>query len=489
MLSLSALDAILTISEVELIDGLLVAILAAPQVTAFFSRYPRLKQALLAEMPEWKSRFKHTLAKAGVPPILEKEFSLYQQSLSLSANLFYPQLPELLKQLHSLQSAFAEAATTLVDNADLAHSSTPGSSLQMLFLQQWRESLTQQVIELHYQLLEQQQEQLLAELQQRMALSGDLDSLFSENDAAAGRLWDMSKSTLHQGNHKLLLEYGEVLQQQPELQQLAQQLGRSHSAKAVPKDDAQAEMYRVLIREPAAVPEQVNGIQQSDDILRLLPSELAVLGIEALEYEFYRRLLERNLLTYRLQGDGWREKTLMRQVVHQQQGQQPRGPFVVCVDTSGSMGGFNESCAKAFCLALLRIALADNRRCYVMLFASEVVQYELTGPQGLEQAIRFLGQHFHGGTDLTACLAQTLTKMREAAWQDADAVVISDFIAQHLPEPVVKQVKQQQQALHQRFHAVAMSNYGKPGVMHIFDHIWRFDTGLKSRLLRRWRRT
>ena len=40
----------------------------------------------------------------------------------------------------------------------------------------------------------------------------------------------------------------------------------------------------------------------------------------------------------------------------------------------------------------------------------------------------------------------------------------------------------------QRFHAVAMSSYGKPGIMRIFDHIWRFDTGLRSRLLRRWQR-
>ncbi|HHU9814644.1 TPA: hypothetical protein ACULAA_001013, partial [Escherichia coli] len=36
--------------------------------------------------------------------------------------------------------------------------------------------------------------------------------------------------------------------------------------------------------------------------------------------------------------------------------------------------------------------------------------------------------------------------------------------------------------------AVAMSAHGKPGIMRIFDHIWRFDTGMRSRLLRRWRR-
>ena len=76
--------------------------------------------------------------------------------------------------------------------------------------------------------------------------------------------------------------------------------------------------------------------------------------------------------------------------------------------------------------------------------------------------------------------------MEGALWQDADAVVVSDFIAQRLPDEIVGVVKQRQQQ--QRFHAVAMSAHGKPGILRIFDHIWRFDTGMKSRLLRRWRR-
>lgn len=57
------------------------------------------------------------------------------------------------------------------------------------------------------------------------------------------------------------------------------------------------------VREPATVPEQVDGLQQSDDILRLLPPELATLGITELEFEFYRKLVEKQLLTYRLHGD------------------------------------------------------------------------------------------------------------------------------------------------------------------------------------------
>lgn len=66
------------------------------------------------------------------------------------------------------------------------------------------------------------------------------------------------------------------------------------------------------------------------------------------------------MLTYRLHGESWREKVIERPVVHKDYDEQPRGPFIVCVDTSGSMGGFNEQCAKAFCLALMRIALAET---------------------------------------------------------------------------------------------------------------------------------
>ncbi len=77
--------------------------------------------------------------------------------------------------------------------------------------------------------------------------------------------------------------------------------------------------------------------------------------------------------------------------------------------------------------------------------------------------------------------------MKEQCWKDADAVVISDFIAQRLPDSLIHQIKNLQQHQQHRFHAVSMSQYGKPGIMRIFDHIWRFDTGLKSRLLRKWR--
>ncbi len=485
MISLETLSSLLSIGETELIEELILVLLASPQLALFFEKFPRMKNVLLRDLPRWKAEVLENLKATPAPEALAKEFAQFQHYQIISTHDFARQLPALMAELDNLQSPFAEQARGLI-----AHTDTQLSPAQhTLFLQRWRLNLTLQTLTLNQDILEQEREKLLAELQQRMAISGQLAPVLADDDeAAAGRLWDMSSSKLQHGDYKLIVQYGDFLNQQPELRKLAEQLGRSREAKSVPSQDAPLEAFRQLVREPDNVPEEVSGLHQSDDVLRLLPPELATLGISELEIEFYRRLVEKRLLTYRLQGDAWHEKVTQRPVAHQQHEDQPRGPFIVCVDTSGSMGGFNERCAKAFCLALLKIALADKRRCYIMLFAHDVVGYELTADDGIAEAIRFLSQRFRGGTDLAACLDAVLQRMEGSLWQEADAVVISDFIAQRLPEALIKNVKLRQHQQQQRFHAVAMSAHGKPGILRIFDHIWRFDTGLKSRLLRRWRR-
>lgn len=483
MLNIETLDIVLSISEGELVEGIIIALLASPTLAVFFEKYPRLKKAVSEDLPRWREQLKNSLKEGTVPESVSREVTCYQHSQTLSTPQLALKLPDILQLLDSVDSPFRQEAKSL-----LAHASALTPAQHTLFLQRWRLSLVLQATTLNQQILDNERDKLLAEIQARMALSGQLDTTLAENDTAAGKLWDMSHGSLHHSDYQLLVDYGDFLTSQPELMALADQLGRSQAAQSVPRENAQTESYRTLVREPSGVPEQVNGLQLGDDILRLLPTELATLGMTELEYEFYRRLVEKQLLSYRLHGDAWREKVIERPVVHQHFAEQPRGPFIVCVDCSGSMGGFNEQCAKAFCLALMRIALADNRRCFIEMFSHEVIRYEVSGNDGLQQAIRFLSQRFHGGTDLANCLRSVIARMAEPDGYDADAVVISDFIAQRLPDDVVSRVKALQQQRQHRFHAVAMSGHGKPGIMRIFDHIWRFDTGLKGRLLRRWKR-
>lgn len=486
MISLDTLSMLLSISQNDLIEEVTIAIMASPKLSFFLKKYPGLKNALTQDLPNWKSAFLQQLKSTPVPDVLEAEFNRFQHFQMLNRHEFSAQLPELLQWLDAQSSSFADKARALVEHIEIGNLS---DAQQTLFLQRWRLSLMLSTMSLNQQLLDDERDKLLAELQHRLAMSGQLAPvLASDGDTAAGRLWDLTRSSLQRDDYQLIVEYGDFLATQPELMKLAEQLGRSREAKTVEAADAPLETFHQQVREPETVPEEVNGLHQSDDLLRLLPPELAIIGISELEFEFYRRLVEKRLLTYRLQGETWRDKATERPVVHLHQDEQPRGPFIVCVDTSGSMGGFNERCAKAFCLALLKVALADNRRCFIMLFAHEVISYELTADDGINQAIRFLSQRFRGGTDLAACLDGVLNALSTALWQDADAVVISDFIAQRLPDELIKRVRNHQSQQLQRFHAIAMSDHGKPAIMRIFNHIWRFDTGLKSRLLRRWRR-
>ena len=150
------------------------------------------------------------------------------------------------------------------------------------------------------------------------------------------------------------------------------------------------------------------------------------------------------------------------------------------------MSGYPEDCAKGFCFALLQIALSENRACVIMLFSTDVVTYELTGPEGLQEALNFLGCSFKGGTDLEPCMHQVMNYMQQERFSNADAVVLSDFIAQRLS------IDTEQQALQikrngNRFNAVSLSRHGKPSLMKIFDHVWRFDTSLSGRMLRKVR--
>ncbi len=487
MLALSTLDLFLSINEGELLDDFILTLLASPQLAVFMEKYPLFKTALLKRMPIIRQRLERVLLETRVSPALATEFYQCQQCQLFSPDEFRTALATTLEQLKRLSSPFYPEAANLAAAATFARA-RPQESFQTLFLQRWRIDLTLRAVTLHHQLLDSERELLLDELAQQLAASGALAPLMVENEAAAGRLWDMTSAQRQRQDYRQLVHYGEFLHRQPELRRLAESLGRSREAHAAAAPEAPQQWIRLRVLEPMVQPEEVSGIHQSDDLLRLLPTELATLGIDELEYEFYRRLLEKRLLTYRLQGEGWRERVVKQSTQGEQRQPQPRGPFIVCVDTSGSMGGFNEQCAKAFCLALMRIALADNRRCFITLFSTGMVSYELSARSGLEQAIRFLGQRFSGGTDLTACIAALADRLDTPEWRDADAVVISDFIAQRLPDELIARIKQHQRRQLQRFHAVALSSLGKPGILKIFDHIWRFDTGLKQRLLRRWRR-
>ena len=197
------------------------------------------------------------------------------------------------------------------------------------------------------------------------------------------------------------------------IQELARKMGRAYIS----------EQRKKQTRIPQASRSEVHGTHRSDDVMRLLPSELLNLEDEALENLFYARLLEKQLQTYELQGT-----TLIPGETTEAQ-RKRTGPVVACLDTSGSMGGTPLLKAKALLLAIANILRQEERSLHVLLFgaADEIREFALEDPQHSAGLLHFLRQGFGGGTNFEAPLARAMQIIEQhPAYEKADVLMISD---------------------------------------------------------------
>ncbi|PPZ57681.1 hypothetical protein, partial [Neisseria gonorrhoeae] len=114
MLTADSLNLILAISEGELVEEIVIALLASPQLAVFFEKFPRLKHALTQDIPRWREQLKTRLKEAHVPPELEEEVIGYQKSQLLSTSHFIVQLPQISELLRRVGSPFADQAQRLI---------------------------------------------------------------------------------------------------------------------------------------------------------------------------------------------------------------------------------------------------------------------------------------------------------------------------------------------------------------------------------------
>jgi uncharacterized protein with von Willebrand factor type A (vWA) domain len=102
-----------------------------------------------------------------------------------------------------------------------------------------------------------------------------------------------------------------------------------------------------------------------------------------------------------------------------------RGPFVLCLDTSGSMAGAPENIAKAVAIAALRQAHASGRACKLLAFGGpdELIERDLGN---LAATLDLMAQAFDGGTDVQTPIERAIECVHQAAWQGADLLIVSD---------------------------------------------------------------
>jgi uncharacterized protein with von Willebrand factor type A (vWA) domain len=323
------------------------------------------------------------------------------------------------------------------------------------------------------------------------------------------RFWDNSEGKLRKTDIDVLTKYGNRLEKDKSLQELAEELGKAEEEEST----FETEIYTETVYKPEWRAEYANkadlvGLQESDDISAMLPAEAALLCDPALETAFYQKFSEKKLQTYDYQAKTLNYRASERCKTRQKIKAGKRGPIIICVDTSGSMAGTPERVAKTLSFALSKIAARDGRKCYLISFSDKIDTLEIAGGSGgnadgdIDKLANFLSMSFDGGTDAAPALEEALRMLKTADYRNADVVMVSDFQMGNIDIKIQKKIYAAKKNK-TRFHSIVINDaayiknllrrIGIGGwnpssvhgteVMREFDSNWVYDPGNPKRVI------
>lgn len=316
----------------------------------------------------------------------------------------------------------------------------------------------------------------LKEKIETLNLAGDVVSPFYN---FLGEVWTNSLDNWENIRWGQLEETAKSLQSDPNLQQLADLLGRMHTSQMEKVWEKMEETVSQPEFKPNATGKsEIVGIHSSDRISALLPSEIALLSTPETEVIFSKKYVEKKLLTFQYRSWDKIAGTPKKEEKEIQTYKDDKGPIILIIDTSGSMYGDPERIAKALAFGILEIALKDKRKAYIISFSSGIATIEVTHiGKDLTRMIDFLQMSFHGSTNLQPALAQALKLLDTEAYEKADVLVISDFALPHMGKIISDQVTSHRLNHGTHFHSLHIRSRTdlRTSSLPFFDHHWVYD--------------
>ena len=347
-------------------------------------------------------------------------------------------------------------------------------------LAQWDALLNAKILAYQLEKLEKEREDYLELMEAKVSEYTQLIEIVTPFSDYLG--WDMSRSLWQNTSFDIIQQYDELLQDEQSVQELADLLGRLREAEIEMEEET---FEKTIIRQEWITDEfskaEIVGIHESDDLNNLLSSEAGLLSNEATENLFLQRFAEKNLLTFRYEDRRLAKSEHHSTEVHQKVKQKEKGPFIVCVDTSESMTGRPEQIAKVLCLAILKMAIKENRRAYLINFSIGIKTLDLYNiANSVDELAKFLQMSFYGGTDISLPLYEALRQLKTNDYEDADVLVISDFIMYRVNKEVLKDVRFFQQNKGAQFHSLTLSDDPSTMILEYFDNNWLYDPKKKG---------
>jgi len=309
-----------------------------------------------------------------------------------------------------------------------------------------------------------------------------LTKLVSPFAEYVGSYWDMSRELWQETSFDALQKYSDLLEDEQSIKELADMLGKMREAEIEIEEE---EFEKTIIRQEWVVDEQMKseiaGVHESDDLNNLLSSEAGLLGDEGTESLFLKKFADKSLMTFRYEDRRLQKSEDHFTEINQRVRQKEKGPFIICIDTSESMNGRPEQIAKVLCLGILKMAAQENRRAYLINFSQGIETLDLHDiANSVDQIANFLRMSFYGGTDISLPIYEALRQLNTNNYEDADVLVISDFIMYKVDDDILQDVKFYQQNKNTQFHSLTLSDQPNSKILDVFDTNWVYDPKQKG---------
>ncbi|OAV69574.1 VWA domain protein interacting with AAA ATPase [Bacteroidales bacterium Barb6] len=451
---------------------------------------PELAEEITCEVLDFINKTKKQINRAENP--FEKEQSLYNEFEQTQESSFeenWNAVCPFIKKVYGKQ----DLDTDFYDKEfqkSLAHSEKEDKhrisfeSVKEHFMEKWNVFLFKKQTDRELKIIDEQRKKFCEELYKRIDELKRLQEVLAPFTNELGRLWDMSKGYWQKINLDVLKKYVELLQQDKSLQELAEMLGRMRQT----EKEYEEELFTDTVIKQEWKVEHASkadliGVHESDDISSLLPSETALLADETTELIFYRKFAEKKLQTFEYQAKSLEYIEEEFRNKKQKAKEEAQGPFIICIDTSGSMHGTPETVAKTLCLALLKTAVRENRKCYLISFSTGIQTLNLNDlKNSLDEIIRFLSMSFQGGTDAASAMREALRMLTTEDYKKADIIMVSDFVMPAFDEQTQSQIKTAKENK-TKFHNLVIGSSGNTAAMKEFDNNWFYDINKPDSLL------
>lgn len=339
--------------------------------------------------------------------------------------------------------------------------------LRMEFLSDWESALLRKEIAYELEILSRARRQIEKHIAERIKIFYGCNY----SPVELGLFWGIQPGMWQQKTFNLLQMLSAVCKRNPTIQILLDALGRGGGKQQERQTQLEEQSFSRVMKFSHASRPDIDGIGESNRLDALLPTEIALLGDASLEQTFYKKYVERRLQTF-----DFRSQTPVK-VQAEQSKTTPLGPgpYIVCLDTSGSMSGIPEEVAKAICYGLILRSRAEKRACYLISYSIDIEVLNLADwEQQQDQIVNFLSYSFHGGTDLEPALKEALRMLQCDEYSLADVLVISDFEVRDLSLETITAINGVRER-NTLFHSLEIGWSGNNEVLAQFDVCWYYD--------------